>query len=69
MTFDKWFVYLCVTAGLGLSVWGLIRSIQNHENIVSDIIGLFLWTAFLVATYFGIKKKEKRIQEKTNKSN
>ncbi|SMF83179.1 hypothetical protein SAMN05661091_2328 [Paenibacillus uliginis N3/975] len=69
MKFDKWFVYSLCAIGIGLHVRMLIRSIQNHEDLVMDIIGLFLWIAYLVVMHINIKKKEIASQERTDKSN
>ncbi len=47
-------------AGLGISIKSLIEDIVGGEELITDLIRVVLWTTYVVAVHYGIKRKNKK---------
>ena len=58
--FPRLMVFLCGLGGLALNVRGLVRSINNNENVVADIVGVCIWIVYIVALQYNFKLKNRK---------
>ncbi len=56
--FPRLFILLCGVGGLAIEIRGLVRSINNNESIVFDVVGVCIWILYILMSQYSLKTKK-----------
>ncbi len=56
--FPRLFILLCGVGGLALNIRRLVRSMNNNESIVFDVVGVCIWLLYILVLQYSFKTKK-----------
>jgi hypothetical protein len=58
--YTRLMLFLCGVGGLAINIRRLVRSMNNNESIVSDVVGVCIWILYILVLQYSFKTKKRK---------